>query len=261
MATVTVKADSPNGEYAIGNDVTLTATADGSVDGYQWLKDGAVQDGKVQNPLTFKMTADDAASYVARAKIGGQDVDSAPVTIKVKSGTPAPVTPPANTTAPEPPPTWHFNFAVLVAIVVAIVVIATLIFVHPLNAHGGLSDEDWKAIDAKLKVALSAMGPLIVIGVIVIFVGLWMTLVEWRGRFAETTPAAADKGLSGSDVGTVIDAVGKLRGATLAMVVGGLLLLGAAWIGQAAGGSSTPAATPTPAAAPANPGSGTAPGG
>jgi hypothetical protein len=78
-----------------------------------------------------------------------------------------------------------------------------------------------------------------------------MAVVEWRGRLKNPDAGLVKKGLpTGEDVSKIIAAVGALRGAALAMVVGAILMLGTAWVAQSAAGTAGPAATPEAIQAP-----------
>ena len=115
--------------------------------------------------------------------------------------------------------------------------------------QAGLSDADWNALDARTKLAGAITVPVVVLGVITLLIGVWMAIVEWRGIFKAPQDTFTTLDDAGVDPGKIIEAIGKLKGAALAMVIGGLLLLGAAWVAQsaaqppAAPTSSTPAPT------------------
>jgi hypothetical protein len=74
-----------------------------------------------------------------------------------------------------------------------------------------------------------------------------MAVVEWRGRFAakEVKPRAADLGTISEVIPRAIKAIGNLRVAAISLVVGAVLMLGAAWIAQSAAHDSQSDATTT----------------
>jgi uncharacterized membrane protein SirB2 len=84
---------------------------------------------------------------------------------------------------------------------------------------------------------LVALG-LLMIGIVVILGGLFAGLMEVRGRMlALKNPPQPDRKfqkLAPSAWSTVIDSIGKLKGAALLLVVGCIPLLAAAWIGKTA---------------------------
>jgi hypothetical protein len=141
---------------------------------------------------------------------------------------------PVGTPTPERPPDWNKWFAWGAAAVVA--VLAVLIFARPAVSSWQLGPGDWtNEKTGQSALAASVMMPLLVLGGVVVLIGAWMAAVEWRGRFApddgsEVTSFAIDT----DGIAKIIDAVGKLRGAVLVMVVGALLMLGAAWIAESA---------------------------
>ncbi len=114
-----------------------------------------------------------------------------------------------------------------------------------------LSPSEWSALTPNEMVATRIVIPITVLGAIAVTLGAWMAVVEWRGRFAKRAPKpkpeAEAKGVP-DQIPAVIEAVGKLRGAALVMIVGALLLFAAAWITQStADTATTPATTTTPA--------------
>jgi len=85
-----------------------------------------------------------------------------------------------------------------------------------------------------------------VIGLIVTFVGLAMVTIEWRGRFApEKADAALAKGPA-ADAATLIDSLGKLKGSTLVLIAGMVILVAAAWMTSSAAGAAPADQTSTP---------------
>jgi hypothetical protein len=100
------------------------------------------------------------------------------------------------------------------------------ILIGPLRSVWSLSKDDLTGADGDRALAAALGLPLTIVGAAVVVLGAWMALVEWRGRF-KAKPAARALPV---DVPKVIEAIGKLRGAPLVMVVGAALMLGGAWI-------------------------------
>ena len=159
-----------------------------------------------------------------------------------KVDTPAP-TPAEPATPPEPAPIYYDAFAKdtawRIGLLGAIVGVVFLLAVLLLVARG------WETLEGRLKVGMTIAVPVAVLGIVIVLAGLWMAVVEWRGRFAEKpAPKTRDFGV---EPDKIIEAVGKLRGAALAMVVGAILIVASAWIAQAAAGTASNPA-PSPAA-------------
>ena len=150
---------------------------------------------------------------------------------------------------------FETGFAVIIAFVIAILALAVYLAVFkdwwPLG-KAGFSDTEWNAFEPRLRVAVKLVAPSALIGAVLIAVGLWMAIVEWRGRFAVAKKLEAGKPggtmiMSADDAGKAIEALSKLQGAALVMVIGGLLMLSAAWVAQSA--ASPPPASPASATA------------
>ncbi len=257
MASITADTEGAKRAFRPGNQVTLVATPDGSASGYQWKQADKDIAGATSNQYEFEMTAETTGPFTVSAMVDGVPVTSQPVSLTVAKVDAPPATPPPTPPAapPEAPPIWHRDFAIVWLIVVIVIAVFVIRGLELLGNQGGFSDKVWEALDNRLKVAVVMALPLVVLGTVSLLTGLWMAVVEWRGRFAEKS-SETDKGLT-VEPDKIIEAVGKLRGATLAMVVGGILLLGAAWIGQAA--ASPPPAAPAAAATPAAPAAPAAP--
>jgi hypothetical protein len=146
------------------------------------------------------------------------------------------------------------GFAVIIAFVIAILALGMYLAIFkdwwPLG-KAGFSDAEWNAFEPRLKVAVKLAAPSVLIGAVLIAVGLWMAIVEWRGRFAVAKRLEAGKPgeriMTADEAGKVIEALSKLQGAALVMVIGALLMLSAAWVAQSA--ASPPPASPTSATA------------
>lgn len=255
MPKITITSDAADGSFAAGTDIVLRAQADGHASGWSWRKDSQPIAGEVSNQLTMtKANQDVAGNYVAAATIDGQPTQSEPYVVAIKAADdPNNVKPDGGTT--ESPPRLHPWFAVIIGVLAVVLGGALVLGLNLLNGRSGFSEADWTALEGRLKVALGVALPMTVLGIASVLVGLWMAVVEWRGRFAERTqaPEPGTKGIP-ENADKIIEAVGKLRGAALAMVVGALLMFGAAWIGQSAAGTASPTPAPSDSAAPsANP--------
>lgn len=260
MAGITIKSAADKTAFAVGDKVVLTAEAPSGATGFQWKHDGAPVGG-TENNLQFDMAADSGGAYTVEAKATDGSTLSGSINLTVASASA-----PAGTPA-EPQPTYHGSFAAWSAVGLAVLGGFLAFFIGPWR-HGGMSDTDWTNLAGQLKVAVILGLPATLFGALVLLAGLWMALVEWRGRLVDepSKPKPANgtgpvrKGaFNGEDVAKVIGAVGSLRGAALAMVVGAILLLGSAWVAQSAAGtggdagaSSAPVteAPPTGTAAP-----------
>jgi hypothetical protein len=250
MATVKITTEGDKTAFATGVSVVLTAETDAHAEAFQWRRDGANLAGETRSQYQFPMAADAAATYSVVAIFGQQPVTSAPVAITLApTASPGTVTEPATTPPPEQPPVFHPIFAIGMGIVGVGLAFGIVVGLNLLNGRAGFLPADWSTLEGRLKVGLVMALPLTALGGLAVLTGLWMALVEWRGRFAERKAepesAVVRKGLGGEDAGKIIDAVGKLRGAALAMVVGAILLVAAAWVAQSAAGT---AAEPTPSA-------------
>ena len=163
--------------------------------------------------------------------------------------TPKDTPPPLSQPTPNPTPTqgvehpvFHRSPLVISLIVAVLLVAAVLVVTSVLNGRAGLSSTDWKALTAPGKLAASLVVPLTVLGIVLVALGAAMAFTEWLGTFATTdTDGVKVKGLS--DVSTVIDSVGKLRGPALVLVTGALLLGASAWVASSAAAPPPPAAS------------------
>jgi hypothetical protein len=82
--------------------------------------------------------------------------------------------------------------------------------------------------------ALVAFG-LLLIGILIVMGGLFLAALEARGRMRRT--AEPNRGAAPPTTGDwagIVDAIGKLRGSALVLVIGCIPLLAAAWIGKTA---------------------------
>jgi len=190
-------------------------------------------------------TKGSAGSYVVKASVDGDVKVSSPYELNVADATPEPT--------PETPPVYHSGFALITG-VLGLLIAAVLLW-RPASAAWQISKSDWTAEeggDNALAAALSV--PLVVFGGALVALGAWMAAVEWRGRFkAEQPEGGGVRALAGAvDVPAVVAAIGKLRGAALVLVVGAVLMLGAAWVAQSSAEEPAAAApaSPTPTVVP-----------
>ena len=87
---------------------------------------------------------------------------------------------------------------------------------------------------------------LLIIGGVIACAGIFGALLEVRARLRTPKDRAAFGGRGGlPDVKGVIEAIGKLRGSALIMVIACVPLLAAAWIGNTAVDQSSPTTTTT----------------
>lgn len=135
---------------------------------------------------------------------------------------------------PEEPSDWHKGFAFGIGVLILGLTGAALWY--PATSAWSIGVEEWSGKDGNRLLAASLSLPLTVIGGLTIGAGVWMAIVEWRGRFKSSGTVSTK-----IEPGPVIDALGKLRGAALLLVVGGILMIGSAWIAQSAAKPTVPA--------------------
>jgi hypothetical protein len=254
-ATVTIATDGDETSYAAKDRVVLTAMSDEHATGYQWKLNDLNIAGATDSRCEFEMAPAKAGSYTVLARFGDTAATSAPLTIALAAAAPKPSVPePGPMPQPEGSPFFDPVFAATFAIIGLLVAFGIVVGLNLLNGRAGLSATDWAPLEGRLKVGLTMAIPITVLGGLAILTGLWMALVEWRGRFERKAAAAAGSGpvAKGIEPEKIIEVVGKLRGAALAMAVGAILLVAAAWIAQSAAGTA-PASTSSAAPAPASP--------
>lgn len=148
--------------------------------------------------------------------------------------------PPTPNTPAGAAPAYRSDFAKSAGTAVAAVAALTIIIVIAL-----LSSLNKDGLGADGKIAVVLLAAVLIIGIVVLAVGVWMAVVEWNG--AMKVEPTGMRGLT--SVGPIVEAVGKLKGAALVLVVGGLLVFSVAWSAKDA--LPEPAkATPTPSASP-----------
>ena len=239
MATVKIDREG-SGPVANGAEVTLSATVEGgSSTGWAWKHKGNVIPGATNSQYVFTMAADKAGAYTAVAKVNGTDVESSPEEITLGASEPAQ----GGSSTTELPPRFHPWFAGISALVLTGIAWFTL--QDLLNGRAGFAPSDWTDLEGKLKIGASLAATITVVGGVALLAGLWMAVTEWRGRFAKDAETGVNRGVA-EQIPGAIEAIGKLRGAGLAMVVGAILMLASAWIGQSAAGAPADSPSPSP---------------
>lgn len=248
-----------------GARITLNASVeDGEATGWKWTRDKQ-PDTEKSNSRELKVAVDTKGSWVATATLKGNgEVESAPFEVEMKDTNDG--TTDDDSVPTEAQPWFDKDFALWFALAcVAIGGLVLFIALHLSDGRLGLTGDEWATLDARAKVATRIVLPIVVLGVVAVLVGLWMAAVEWRGRFKKPEPSATSSDLTtatpsptgkgtGKDAAEIIESVGKLRGATLVMIVGALLMFAAAWITQStASPPDTPATTTTPVTPPDSP--------
>jgi len=145
--------------------------------------------------------------------------------------------------APADPPTiWHKGFAIISAIVLAVLLGAFVVVSQLFADNLGLDAAQTAKLDGRALIGARVIGPVTVVGVAVTLVGVWMAMTEWRGRFATKAETVTGE-REIPDPSKIIEALGKLRGAALVLVSGIIILLGVAWMTSATA-SAPPAPSP-----------------
>lgn len=247
---------SPKGPFESGKTVPLVATAGEPVKSWQWAQSdqgSAFTDISAATSSTFDLKVDDYLGKTLRATAqftsGGSDsgdlkIEKAPDTEGAGGD--------GNDPPAEPPSVWHVKFAWISAVVTIALFVAFILVTSLEEARLGLDEAAYKKLDGRALVGAAVIGPIALVGVAVTLIGVWMVAVEWRGRFAPKAAGEVQaKGLP--DIGTVVTALGKLKGATLVLLSGVTILLAVSWMtGSTAGAepSSTPTGTETTTSAP-----------
>jgi len=251
MASIRID-NAPSSPVRAGAHVVLQAVVDpGEGSAYAWTRNDQPITDATSSEYGFDAVADSIGTFKVSAVVDGTRVTSAPVDVTFADPN-APDQVSTSSASAELPPKFNVLFAVVVGL--AAILIAAFLW-HTTNLttnHLGLSDDDWNALEAGQRLAAQLVVPAIVLGAVAVLVGLWMAAVEWRGRFRDDQTAPRVRGAS--DVGPIIDSIGKLRGAALVMVVGAILMLSAAWVAASAAKPAEPAPAQAPASSPAAPG-------
>jgi hypothetical protein len=244
MAVSISRSDGQSGPVRAGAKITLQATADPlkSVGSYEWEKDN--QAAGTGSSIEVDVSGHTVGKYTVLAKYtDGTAEKSLPFSIALTSMPAKAAGSGAETETPAP--VFHVIFAGAVAVLLALG--TGLIFFFTTQQLFGIARSDWIATNGHLAFAASLTLPALLLGGATLAVGLFMALVEWRGRFRDATKKSdGDLVAKGVDPEKIIEAVGKLQGAALVLVVGGLLMLGSVWVASSAAGSP-PAPTPSPA--------------
>lgn len=237
MADIWIENTAGTTEVKDGVPVTLKATATPGATSYEWKLNGVPIPAAISPEHSFVMGVATDGEYVVEAKLAGKPIRSNPVTFTRAFG--------------EDAPEFHRLFAIGAAI--ALIVVGALLFLG-LQYLGGriLVGDFYRGLEGRLKVAVVLGLPTMVVGTVVVLIGAWMAIVEWRGRLKKPSDTRIGTRSGGAgEVKEIISAVGSLRGAALVIVVGAILMLGTAWIAQSAAGTAGPAASSAPGASPA----------
>ncbi len=232
-----------------GEQVTLTASLKPAAQGARWQwekKDGqtfVAIPGETSAVFRVDVTEDARGPYRAVATVAGTPDRSPEITLKIKDKAPAPEKPKEPV---EVPPKFHPWFAGCVAVPAILLGLWFVADTDWLSTHLGLNETEFKLLDGRTIVSTRMLGPIAALGVVLVIVGATMTLIEWRGRFAEE-PATEDgtpRGVSDVDPVKLVEAIGKLKGATLIVVAGLVILLGVAWMTSST--AAPPPSSPSP---------------
>ena len=244
VPTVTIERVEPaQGPVPAGAKFKLRATVEGgTATAYQWQRGGTDIAGATEQTYEATASKDTLGEFTVKATVDGTEVTSAGTTLLLGAAAGTPSTGGGGAAA-ETPPEFDRVFAIISAIVA--VAIAVLIFRDLASEAGKLVKADWLGDSSDNAVAVTVAVPLTIVGGILVLVGAWMAVVEWRGRFAAKAKAKAtqDKGLDIKPA-EIIAAIGNLKGAALVLVVGALIMFGAAWIAQSAADEAPAPATP-----------------
>jgi hypothetical protein len=223
---ITIETSGGATEFKDGAQVTLKATAPPGTFGYQWKLNQAPIPDATTAEHSFAMGTATAGEYVVEAKLAGDDLTSNAITLTRATGDDAPA--------------FHRLFATAAALVLVFVGVLLVIGLQYL-ASRILFGAFWTGLEGRLKVALVLGLPSMIVGTVVVMIGAWMAIVEWRGKLRK--PAARGfqaRTIGAGDVKEIVSAVGNLRGAGLVLVVGAILMLGSAWVAQSAAGTAGP---------------------
>jgi len=244
MALAVKVAASPAGPYDLGSVVTLTATITPRGDRQvRWLRGGnVVGDLGTARTLVLTLSGDTRGEYVAQITPTGDWKDAVSSNAVAVVPKPTAVDDPnsANPDPAEAQETLVFSprFAAVAAAVLFLVGFVALW--SPARAIGRFT---WgtSATSAAARVAdvgsVIGLG-LLVIGGVALLGGIWMAVVEFRGRMRTSKslpvpPGRARGGVLEAAPG-IIDALSKLKGPTAVLVIACIPLLAAAWIARGA---------------------------
>lgn len=230
-----------DGKVKAGTTVRLAAKCDVSGAAFEWRKDDTV----VSNVSVLEIEGakeEKLGTFTVVAKKDGTE-NKREITLALADPASAPVAPPDVPAVAE----FHGGFAFWSAVVILLIALGVALRAIITGWDIGKADLVAEKTGATALASALAM-PLTVVGVLIVAAGAWMAIVEWRGTF-KSPPS--ERGL---DVGKVIEAVGKLKGAALLLVVGTILLLSSAWIAQSSAGAANSTLTgPTGPSGPTGP--------
>lgn len=251
----TITATPQQGFYEGGEEVTLTADLTGALNPtYAWTGEGleSTTGATVKTKLPTKQGGYEYTVTVTPQ--GGAASEPGTITLNVQAASDAG----GGGTEPkeaEPLLVFRKGFAITIGLLLlALLVLLAL----PLREVLYRLLDKVKDSDKGTNLATVTGGviglSLVLIGALVIVGGLFGGLLEVRGRLRteedlKIDQAAAEAGLAAKGavdlkgVAAVVDAVGKLRGAALILVIGCVPLLAAAWIGHAAVDTPSPSET------------------
>lgn len=252
MADISI-TQTPSG--FVGPDAKVTLAVAVSPNPSQYTYSWVLADGSTAAGTTIEVTGSARAGgryqVTATPKRPGGDTLSAGHTLQVAGQSPPTTPPPPD--KPEPPlifDPWFASGAAIVIGLLAILLLAPLVY--------RLYNTDSR--DAVDRMAIITSLGLLSIGAVVLLLGVYGALLEVRGRMrTRKEQEALAKVQAGVGVGAeetfsgialIIDAIGKLRGAALILVVGCVPLVAAAWVAQS-GVDNGPDSTATPTARPA----------
>ena len=241
---------SPPGPYQPGTSVVLNvADAPTGVAAYEWQASGATIPGASGSSYRLAAgAAGTAVEYTVVAKdAAGAESARASFTATVGSGATAPGPGGGDPVGPEPLLVYSAGFAVL-AMVFSVLLLAagltplSIVLWRVAVRSTGAGTEATVTIGGMVAIGL------LIIGGVIACAGIFGALLEVRARLRTPKDRAAFGGRGGlPDVKGVIEAIGKLRGSALIMVIACVPLLAAAWIGNTAVDQSSPTTTTTTA--------------
>jgi hypothetical protein len=254
--TINITADPVKDLYDPEEVVTLTADMPGATSPtFEWSGDDNITP-KTGATVSVKMKKD-AGEYDYSVKgtpqTGGAETKAFKLRVKA-AGAPAPAPNPEE----DAPDLLVFKpwFAVAAGLLVVAALVAFALPLHKVLYK--LVDRVTKDEQDLSKVIGGLIGlSLVLIGAIVIVGGLYGGLLEVRGRLRTKDDLEIDKAAAGAGLATkgavidpkgfavLVDAIGKLRGAALILVIGCVPLIAAAWIGHAAVDTPSPTTSTT----------------
>lgn len=217
--------------------------------------------------LTFIVDSTSPGMYTVEQ--GGLS-DAYDLKVEVDGPAPDPAAPaapaPAAPEEPATPATFYWRFALVTALLLGAVVVVLAWAAIPAIWRfqwSQLADPEGEATPLVLATLIVLV--LLVAGVVALFAGAWLTLVEARGRMITPPRQGVEPRKRGAafpvDLTKLGEALGKLSGGHLLVFAGMTILFAVAWIGVNAIGGDTDAdagtddastSEPTESAAPAD---------